>query len=343
MDDDDVQSLAFLIFSFIVGLFLMPIFLGGLHFYKLVLLFIESYIIFIVLIIIISIIVFYVFYKKIRKDIDNKNSKIQRERYIQSEKEEVKDLLNKSVNSKDIYAEIYDLEDYSQECREKLNQIKKYSELSSECNKLKKRISDSNKRGINLLEKWKNSQKESVDKNNKYNENKVHIQKQSKPMRILNEDQGYFKIDKDINGHEIEFLKRRGYIVYEGTSINSNKREKFLIKTRYNESPQHCFNCYDIYYYLKETIDKVWLYQTVNPDIVFEINGKKYAIEVETGKVLHDKNRMKLKKTKLNKVYGKNWFFVVTDRNLASEYKKYGRVTDKRYLVGKIIRIINNS
>ena len=37
--------------------------------------------------------------------------------------------------------------------------------------------------------------------------------------------------------------------------------------------------------YISKFTDKVELFQTKKPDIVFEINERKYAIEVETGKM----------------------------------------------------------
>jgi len=45
----------------------------------------------------------------------------------------------------------------------------------------------------------------------------------------------------------------------------------------------------------------------------------------------------------LNKNYGKNWFFVVTDRKVASKYVKLGPTTDKRYVKSRIDKIVKES
>ena len=112
-----------------------------------------------------------------------------------------------------------------------------------------------------------------------------------------------------------------------------------MIRPRFNESPQHCFLVYDIADYLKKFTKKVSLYETKKPDIIFDIDGEKYAIEVETGKALkHNKKQLVEKIKVLNKTYGKNWFFVVTDRKVASKYSKLAPTHDKRY----IRKTINN-
>jgi len=79
-------------------------------------------------------------------------------------------------------------------------------------------------------------------------------------------------------------------------------------------------------------------YVTKKPDIVFEIKDKKYAIEVETGKVNNTK-QLKEKRELCNKEYGKDWFFVVANKNLTFDYKKYGYCFDKRNVKKKILSI----
>jgi len=65
-----------------------------------------------------------------------------------------------------------------------------------------------------------------------------------------------------------------------------------------------------------------------------KIKGKKYAIEVETGNV-YTKNKKKFyaKVETLKKEYGDNWFFVVTNRDFASTYNRFGKTfTRKTFL-----------
>lgn len=171
-----------------------------------------------------------------------------------------------------------------------------------------------------------------------------HLITKSKPIKmIIDEDQGLFKLNNDLSKDDIQYLISKGYKEYEGMSISSGKVEKYLLKQRFNESPQHAFLCYDIFYFVKKFTEQVKLLETKNADIVFKINNKVYAIEVETGKIYHDQKRIKNKVDILNKKYGKNWFFVVTDKNLTPQYNKFNETLDKRSVANKIIKIMKEA
>ena len=108
-----------------------------------------------------------------------------------------------------------------------------------------------------------------------------------------------------------------------------------MLKPRHNESLTHLFVTYDTAEYLESKGIKVQKYVTVKPDIVFELNGKRCAIEIETGSVLTKVKNMKEKVKMLNKNYDE-WFFVVTNKNKVLEYKKFGGSVDLRYLKKKL-------
>jgi hypothetical protein len=55
------------------------------------------------------------------------------------------------------------------------------------------------------------------------------------------------------------------------------------------------------------------------------------AVEAETGKYRHSRERVYNKVQLLKKNYD-NWLFVVTNRNMASKYRFYGKVFEKRYV-----------
>jgi len=163
--------------------------------------------------------------------------------------------------------------------------------------------------------------------------------KQNKEVKItLDESKRLIKI-KSLSKKDVYYYKFKGFKEYISKSILTNKREKYLVKPRSNEGVQHCFMVYDIANYLKKFTDKIALYETKKPDIVFKIKNKIYAIEVETGKAFHDKNKFMKKVRLLDQTYRKNWFFVVTDRNLVKGYSKYGETCDIRYVAGRIKKI----
>jgi len=183
----------------------------------------------------------------------------------------------------------------------------------------------------------------------KKNKNNNKLIKDEKPLIqksiniTIDETQGLFKL-KSLSKDDIKYLESKRYEEFESKSITSDKTEKYLIKPRYNESLPHCFLTYDIANYVKKFADEIRLYETKQPDIVFKINHKIYAIEVETGKaIIHHRKLLMKKVNSLNKNYGENWFFVVTDRKFSSKYSRLGQTTDKRYIKSKIDKIVKES
>jgi conjugal transfer ATP-binding protein TraC len=143
----------------------------------------------------------------------------------------------------------------------------------------------------------------------------------------------FFEKDK-LSKEEIKFLLKKEFKERKYTSIDGIKRV-YLVKPRFNEGYAHCLVTYDLYNWIKKHIGKVSLYATKKPDLVFEMNGKMWAIEVETGKI-HNTKILKNKVKELNKNYGDNWFFVLTNRNFSKFYKKYGKCHRKGNIMKKL-------
>lgn len=143
--------------------------------------------------------------------------------------------------------------------------------------------------------------------------------------------------DNKLNKHEIQYLLNEGYIIRSLTNPYKKKKEKFVIKTNGHESLMHGFVMQLTWYYLKDYVEDLNRWDTVKPDLTFIHNGKKWAIEIETGKNLMHNKKQLLKKIELLKKNYDRWFFIVTNRNLASKYKKLGEAYDLRY-IGKKLR-----
>jgi len=145
---------------------------------------------------------------------------------------------------------------------------------------------------------------------------------------------------KGLKKDGIKFLLDEGYQIKKYKSLMTDKMEEFLLQPRHNESLTHLFMVHNISEFLEENGIETKLYTTKKPDIVFEIGGKKFAIEVETGTVLSKVSRIKEKLKVLNEY--DRWFFVVTNKNKVENYKKYGDAVDKRYIklrLNKLIKI----
>ena len=172
---------------------------------------------------------------------------------------------------------------------------------------------------------------------------KLKLKKVKKPKEVainVDKDKGIFRKSK-LNADEIKYLLSKGYKIAEYRGLNLNKKEKFLLKPRFNESLTHFFVVKDIEKFLEKYNIKSELFVTKKPDIEFKIGDKKWAIEVETGSALANISRLKEKVKLLNKNYN-NWFFIVTNKNKVRKYKRFGNTSDLRYLKAKLEKMLKN-
>jgi len=136
------------------------------------------------------------------------------------------------------------------------------------------------------------------------------------------------------------FIKR-GYSLTKHYDLRM-KKGVYLTKNQKTETPQHAFLVWALIKYLKEQNFEVQNFKTVKPDIIFEIQNRKIAIEVETGKNLRNNKKQFLEKVNsLYKNFGYNWFFVVTNRDLVKKYKKHGRTYTRKNAIKAIWRYVN--
>jgi len=154
----------------------------------------------------------------------------------------------------------------------------------------------------------------------------------------VDQDKRYFRKSR-ISKDEIKYLLLKEYQIAKYKNILTNKIETFFLKPRHNESLTHFFITKNIAEFLKKNKIEVKLYVTVKPDIVFQIKGKKYAIEIETGSAFTKVKNLKEKVKLLNENYDW-WFFVVTKRKFVKKFKQFGDSVDKRYVKLRLNKLI---
>ncbi|MBW3006003.1 DUF87 domain-containing protein, partial [Candidatus Woesearchaeota archaeon] len=162
--------------------------------------------------------------------------------------------------------------------------------------------------------------------------------KYTKRVKInVTEDKRCYK-KANLIPEEIDYRLRKGYHESQQWDIETGKTETYLLKPRYNESDSHIFLIYRIADFLYKHTKKVWLFETHRPDIIFETpSGKKVAIEVETGMAMKKvPKQVKAKARKLNKEFGKNWFYVITNKDYVWKYKKLGRTYTRKQILGVV-------
>ena len=156
-------------------------------------------------------------------------------------------------------------------------------------------------------------------------------------VKIFEDKRCYRK--KDWPQEQIEYWLKNGYYKSKQWDIETGKTEVYLLKPRFNESGSHLFLVCRIAEYLRRFTNRVWLFETNQPDIIFETkDGKKVAVEVETGAMLKYKPKELKKRVKLldDTFDRENWFFVVTNKEAFWEYQKLGQCYTRKDVIKKI-------
>jgi len=159
----------------------------------------------------------------------------------------------------------------------------------------------------------------------------------------IDEDKRFFRAS-DLNLHEIDYiLEHKDYkVTYQQDLFG--EFDYFLVRPSANESVDHFFLVYLIKDFLEKSGIEVQAFNTKKPDIIFKSKNKFVAIEVETGKVLRNNKKQFLEKVNtLDEEFGEDWFFAITNRNLVSKYKKYGKTFTRKRLLDMLSRYVDFS
>ncbi len=138
----------------------------------------------------------------------------------------------------------------------------------------------------------------------------------------VDSEKGFFR-KRGLSDVDINYLLKKDYVILPAVSLKGGRQENYLLKPRHNESPIHFFLCKSIEECLKNHTQNIELYETTKPDIIFDVDKKRFAIEVETGS--GNERDLEIKVKQLKKEFGDNWFFVVTDSTLKQIYGRWGR------------------
>ena len=188
-----------------------------------------------------------------------------------------------------------------------------------------------------------NSNKQEQTKSNAKVSERKPLGAEKPLVRIsVDENKGFYK-HKDLKLPDIKYLIGKKYKQSRNLNIHGESG-LYLLKPRRVESLEHFFLIKDIEDYLQKISDKVELFETTKPDIVFEFKGGKYAIEVDTGKVFtKDKKKLENKIENLKKEYGKRWCFVVTNYRFASSYNQLGKTFTRKNFLKQFPKWLKNT
>ncbi len=160
-------------------------------------------------------------------------------------------------------------------------------------------------------------------------------------LDILEKD--VFKIDR-LKKEEIKILKEEKFKQINEYCVFDQKIIPVLMKRVLNHSYRHTFLVWSVRKLLNDyaEITNVQQHDTRDADLTFNIDRKKYAIEIETGSLLKKKDQLNKKIEFLKRKYKKRWIILVSNRDSMKHYKKFGWCTqrkDMRKNLEKLIQI----
>jgi len=165
--------------------------------------------------------------------------------------------------------------------------------------------------------------------------------KASEPAAIVLENKRVYEHSK-LNLTDLRYLTLKRYKVVKYKSMFTNKKKNYVIKPKPNESDSHILTCYDVANYLKKYSNKVELFESVKPDVIVEINNKKVAFEIETGKMYKYKRKAFLEKVKQLKNDYPYYAFILLNKDYTTKYKKFGTTFNKRNIIKKLPKYLKN-
>ncbi len=145
---------------------------------------------------------------------------------------------------------------------------------------------------------------------------------------------------KGLSVLQVNVLNNHGYILKKGYGLRSGPHS-FYVKPRSNESPEHALLIGLIAEEIEKYTDKVWLYETKKPDIIFENKVRqKIALEIETGKGFSShKKRLIEKFSQCKKTYRERIYIILTNRSIRDRYKRFDIPLLKREDIHEFIKL----
>jgi hypothetical protein len=157
----------------------------------------------------------------------------------------------------------------------------------------------------------------------------------------LTEDGETVIVKKGLSAIEKEAIKSEGYKQVNEYCAYDQKILTVFVKPIMNHSPTHTFLVWSVNKLLENlNVTNIEIHDTKDADITFKYNSKLYAIEIETGTALKKKERLNEKVAYLNRKYHNRWFFIVSNRNLQAQYKKYGLTTRRNRVLETLQKML---
>lgn len=235
-----------------------------------------------------------------------------------------------------------ELKDYIKSVKKELNESYSYSELGNERNRLEMRLLDCEKnlikreqrKELDYIEARKRQVEKEIEELERQKREKFYQEEERKEMILFQlkvEDNLVFKRER-LNKKEVSVLLENGYSQVNEFCVYEKKRISVLVKPELRHTANHTFLIWSAKRLLKKTkgVSKIRETLTRDADIIFEFNGKNYALEIETGNLLRKHEQLKEKIAYMNKKYPSRWMFIVSNRDFLTKFRKFGHTTERK-------------
>jgi len=152
-------------------------------------------------------------------------------------------------------------------------------------------------------------------------------------------------IKSKLSKNQIKALEKKGYRQTNEYSVKENKFIRVLVKPDSNHTKTHAFLVWDTIRLLKtiEGIKNIQEHETVDADITFNFNNKRYALEIERGDLLRKDKQAQEKVAELTRKYRKRWMFIVSNKNNLLRYNELGFSTQRKQVLENLKKLLKIS
>ena len=263
--------------------------------------------------------------KEEQEEVDNEEKKLNETLKIDVEYcnlEQIEDSIEKINEGISTAYELH-LEDYIKPLESKLKKAEKRQEIleyEEEVNEITER-----------KEKAKQELEETNNELDKIEREAEH--RKLEILRKLNTEEKLVFIKSELTEMEHKILLENGYSQINEYSIIDKMPITVLARKPENlsHSLTHVFLVWDVKRLLKQKgIKQIEERLTKDADLTFEYQSKIFALEIETGSSLEHAKKLEEKARYLNRKYPKRWFFIISNKDIVSKYRKFGYATSRK-------------
>jgi len=267
--------------------------------------------------------------------------------FIKKETIEIEDLLSKESEAEEdkIRADLEKL-------REKIVVSRSEKKLNCFTKELKKRLEIH----LKLLEELKKHKK--LEEKQRLTEQVERRNQEAEEQRRINESyeesnadmicsqlrtwENNVFIKSRLSKNQIKALGSNGFKEVNEYSIKENRIIRVLVKPESNHKETHVFLVWDALRLLKtiKEISNIQEHLSVDADITFNFNDKRYALEIERGDLLRKKKQAQEKVDWLNRKYRKRWMFIVSNKNNLFRYNELGFSTQRKQVLENLKKLL---